>query len=77
MGEPTREEVERVVAGLTDAQRREVEIFGRMTCRYRSVFRSTGDALARIGVLRYVGVTSYEMTILGRAVAAALRREEG
>ena len=82
MAEPTREEVERVVAGLTEAQREAVLGF---TAEFPWRLMTEAEARAEFppGMLmmrqRYGAhnLKGFRLSDLGRAVAAALRREEG
>jgi hypothetical protein len=79
VGEPTREEVERVVAGLTEAQREAILGFT-AELPWRLMTEATAKAEFPPGLLkrseRYDGWwhKCFCLSPLGRAVAAALRR---
>ena len=71
VADPTREEVERVVAGLTDAQRR--ALLHREATNWPNRNKLIEMGLAKPGAAR--GMRDIVLTDLGRAVAAKLRGE--
>lgn len=68
MADPTREEVERVVLGLTPGER--LALLKPLWAQWGPLF-----ALERRGLLREGAFTGWTCTTLGRAVAEALRGE--